>query len=254
MSLPRRLAGRGALVTGASSGIGRGVAIRLAEEGAVVLCCDLARDAPPGEHAATHDAIPSWAGRPRSACDVRDADSVERAFEALDAPLDICVLNAGVFVRGGTIVDETVAAHDHTMLVNERGVWLGLRAAAPRMIARGGGRIVCTASISGLAGRPGEASYCASKGAVVNLVRAAAVDLAPYAINVNAVCPGFVETPMTAGLFADPEARAPLDAATPWPRLGTPDDIAAAVSFLVSDDAAWITGVALPVDGGYMCV
>ncbi len=250
----RPLEGKGALVTGASSGIGRAVALRLGAEGASVLCCDLRDDMPGSQEVPTHEVIVERGGEGAfRVCDVGEEVSVEQAFDALEAPLEICVLNAGIFVRGGTIIDETSAAHDRTMLVNERGVWLGLRAAATRMTRARRGRIVCTASISGLVGRPGESSYCASKGAVVNLVRAAAVDLAPYTINVNAVCPGFIETPMTGALLANPASRAPLEEATPWPRLGTPDDVAAAVSFLVSEDAAWITGVALAVDGGYTC-
>lgn len=115
------------------------------------------------------------------------------------------------------------------------------------------GRIVCIASISGLVGLPREPAYCASKAAVVNLTRAAALDLAPHEITVNAICPGYIATAMLRQELADPSRRAALEAATPWPRLGTVEDVAAAASFLISDDAAWITGAVLAVDGGYSC-
>ena len=254
-----RLAGTGALVTGSSSGIGRAVALRLAAEGARVNCCDLGPEPRPGGFdelgdLATHEAIRSRGGEASfHRCDVGDDGSVQNAFD-LAGPTRVYVLCAGVFAGDASILDESVEAHDATLKVNERGVWLGCRAAARRLVAAGqGGRIVCIASISGLVGLTQEPAYCASKGAVVSLVRAVAADLAPYRINVNAVCPGFVATAMLASALGDSTKRAEMERATPWPRLGRAADIAAAAAFLVSDDAEWITGVALPVDGGYTC-
>jgi NAD(P)-dependent dehydrogenase (short-subunit alcohol dehydrogenase family) len=254
-----RLAGTGALVTGASSGIGRAVALRLAAEGARVTCCDLGPEPRPGgfdelEQLPTHEAIRSRGGEASfQRCDVGDDGSVQSAFE-LAGRNSVYVLCAGVFAGDASILDESIEAHDATLRINERGVWLGCRAAARRLVAAGqGGRIVCIGSISGLVGLGQEPAYCASKGAVVNLVRAVALDLAPYRINVNAVCPGFVATAMLAPALEDSRKRSEMERATPWPRLGRTSDIAAAVAFLVSDDAAWITGVALPVDGGYTC-
>jgi NAD(P)-dependent dehydrogenase (short-subunit alcohol dehydrogenase family) len=262
-AIGRRLHGRGAIVTGSSAGIGRAVALRLADEGAEILCCDLTPEPRPDGFddllgVPTDLAIRERGGRASfRECDAGDEASVEAAFAAadwLEAPLRICVLNAGVFSRDASILDETVEDHDETMRVNERGVWLGCRAAARRLVASGeGGRIVCIGSISGLVGLRGEPAYCASKGAVVNLVRAVALDLAAQRINVNAVCPGFVGTAMLRPALEDAAKRSELERLTPWPRLGRPSDVAAAVAFLASDDAAWITGVALPVDGGYTC-
>lgn len=260
---PTRLAGRAVLVTGASSGIGRAIALRLASEGAAILCCDVTEE--PRAHGldeapgiATASVIVERGGEARFwECNAADEQAVDAAFkeaERLSVPLRSCVLNAGVFSRDVSILEESVDEHDWVMRVNERSVWLGCRAAARRFVARSaGGRIICIGSISGLVGLADEPAYCASKGAVVNLVRAVALDLAPHRINVNAVCPGFVATAMLSESLEDADRRARLEALTPWPRLGRPSDVAAAVAFLVSDDAEWITGVALPVDGGYTC-
>jgi NAD(P)-dependent dehydrogenase (short-subunit alcohol dehydrogenase family) len=262
MAVAGRLSGRGALVTGSSSGIGRAIALHLASEGAEVLCCDLMAeprsvdpDESPGKP--THAEISERGGSAHfQAMDAADEQSVKEGFDRmgeLASPFRICVLNAGIFTGEASILDEPAEDHDRTLRVNERGVWLGCREAGRLFVAGGeGGRIVCIASISGLVGRADESAYCASKGAVVNLVRAVAVELAPHRINVNAVCPGFVDTPMLRASL-DEEKRASLEQQTPWPRLGTPADVAAAVAFLVSEEAEWITGVALPVDGGYTC-
>jgi NAD(P)-dependent dehydrogenase (short-subunit alcohol dehydrogenase family) len=255
--------GRVAVVTGSSSGIGRAVALRLAGTGVDVVCADRQREPRSPQHEAqgalsTDELIAQQGGRSRfRQCDVADEAEVEALFEQAaesQSVLAAAVLCAGVFERDASILEETAGEHDRTMRVNERGVWLGLRAAGRTLVRQeSGGRIVCIASISGLVGLPDEPSYCASKGAVVNLVRAAALDLAPFGITVNAVCPGFVGTAMLASDLAEPDRRTKIERAAPLDRLGTPEDVAAAVDFLVSADAAFITGVALPVDGGYTC-
>jgi NAD(P)-dependent dehydrogenase (short-subunit alcohol dehydrogenase family) len=263
MVVEMRFASRVALVTGSSSGNGRAIALRLAAEGASVVCCDLRPEAREGgfdesPSVPTHELI---AEREGSAvfqpCDVTDPDSVEQGFAAAESGmggLDVAVLNAGIFHRDVSVLEETVDEHDSIMAVNERGVWLGLQAAGRMLAGTGrGGRIVCVASCYGMVGAALTPTYCASKGAVINLVRAAALDLAAHQINVNAVCPGYIATAMLRDELDDPARRHVLENATPWPRLGTVDDVAAAVCFLASDDAAWITGASLAVDGGYTC-
>ncbi|MDX6592698.1 MAG: hypothetical protein QOJ13_1894 [Gaiellales bacterium] len=192
------------------------------------------------------------------AVDASDGAALEAAAATAERSLghiDRWVFNAGVFTGYASILDEQPSAHEHTMRVNEGGAWHGIRVAARAMRTYGcTGRIVCVASTHGLVGGRQLPSYCSSKGAVVNLVRAAAVDLAEHRINVNAVCPGFIETAMIRDDLEDEAIRRELEAAVPWPRLGRPDDVAAAVAFLMSDDAEWITGTSLVVDGGFTCI
>lgn len=258
-----RFSDKAVVVTGSSSGIGRASALRLGGEGAAVICADRREGPRSPEHEPDGSAPTDELIRRRGLsarfepCDVGDEVQVDALFERVhpaDPPLWAAVLCAGVFERDVSILEETASEHDRVMRVNERGIWLALRAAG-RVLARqgSGGRIICIGSISGLVGLPDEPSYCSSKGAVVNLARAAALDLAPFDVTVNAVCPGFVETSMLAGDLADTSRRSELESSAPLGRLGAPADVAAAVAFLASDDAAFITGVALPVDGGYTC-
>jgi NAD(P)-dependent dehydrogenase (short-subunit alcohol dehydrogenase family) len=252
-----------AIVTGAASGIGRAVALRLSADGFHVICCDLAagyesRNQPSGDEMATHAVALRRDGSAEFVhCDVRSEHDLERVASlarARELPLRAVIVNAGVFPAAKSILDDDLAHHRRIMSVNEEGAWLTCRMAARLLVEQArGGRIVFTGSIDGLIGEPDSASYCSSKGAVVSMARAAALDLAPYGITVNCVCPGCIETPLTKPLLDDPALRRELLAAHPLGRLGQPDDVAAAVAFLVSDDAGWITGVALPVDGGYTC-
>ena len=264
MSAERRLDGRVALVTGAASGNGRAIALRFAREGALVVCADVrelplrkGREASP--RVPTQELIEREGGRAIFArCDVADGGQVAAAVAAaVDSfgRLDIAVANAGINPAVFDLVDEPWEHYLRTLDVNQHGVWWTCREAARQMIAQGeGGRLVAIASISGLVGVRSGTAYNASKGAVVQLVRTLAVQLAPHGITVNGVCPGWVKTAMTRETQDDPDRLAPILASHPLGRLGEPEDVAGAAFFFASDDSAWITGVALPVDGGYTAV
>ncbi len=240
-----RFDGRVAIVTGGASGIGEATVRRLVAEGARVVIADLDDD----RGHALADELGDVARFER--CDVSDAAQVdglvETAVESF-ARLDVLVSNAGIGVRPGNSIDLDPAEWQRVIAVNLNSVFFGIRSAVPRMRATGGGSIVNTASISGMAGDYGLTAYCAAKGGVINYTRSAALDHASEGIRVNAVCPGFVATPLTLGL---PKAVVePWIETIPIGRAGEPADIAAAIAFLGSDDAAFVTGAVLAVDGG----
>lgn len=255
-----------ALVTGASSGNGRAIALALAAEGATVVCSDLRRQAREGGYESdinqpTDEAIHQAGGKAEYVeADAANYAHMERLVqEAVSSfgRLDVMVNNAGIFTDLHTIVDETEDEYDRTMAVNAKGVWLGCKFAIRQMLTQepvdgSRGRVVNIASIGGLVGLAAEPAYCASKGAVVNLTRQLAVDFAPERININAVCPGFLHTAMVRPFLEDPELRQVLHDKSPWPELGTADDVAKATVFLASSDARWATGTLLAVDGGFI--
>ena len=248
-----RFAGRTALVTGAASGLGREVAVRLAREGADrVLLLD--RDE------AGLTATASQAGESAQAfpCDVAQPPSVTQAFTAagLDR-LDILVTAAGILGPSVSVADCEPEDWDRVFGVNVRGTYLAVRQAVPLMRKAGGGAIVTFASTAGLAGSAVLGPYSASKGAVVLMTRSLARAPAGEKIRVNCVCPGSIETPMldatvaSAGSADQVDARrSAFQAKHPLGRFGTAAEVAEAVLFLASDAASYLTGVALPVDGG----
>ncbi len=244
-----RVAGKVALVTGGASGMGAAHVRALAREGATVVITDVAEEA----GAQLADEIRAAGGEAASRrLDVTDADAwraLVADVEQAQGRLDVLVNNAGVQVRSvGVEVDER--EWDLVTGVNQRGVFLGMQAVIPGMVRRGGGSIVNIASVAALVGLRGSIPYQGSKAAVLGLTRGAAAAYGPDNVRVNAICPGLVVTGMTRS--ADAEAMTRMQAQIPLGRDGRPEEIAGAVVFLASDEASYITGIALPVDGGYV--
>jgi NAD(P)-dependent dehydrogenase (short-subunit alcohol dehydrogenase family) len=238
-----RFAGRIAVVTGAASGLGRVTAEGLAREGAKLVLFD--RDGVGLAETAT-----SCPGA------VDDQARLAAATQAL-GPVTLLATSAGMLGPTVPLTETTEADWDRLFEVNVKGTWLTLRAILPLMRAAGGGAVVTFASAAGLTGSPALPAYSASKAAVVMMSRSLARAEAPNAIRVNCVCPGSIETPMLELTFASagsPEARAAREAEFrarhPLGRFGKAEEVGAAVLFLLSDEAAFMTGVSLPIDGG----
>ncbi len=247
-----RLTGKVALVTGAGHGIGRACAHRLGQEGARLAVVDIRAAA--AEETVRLLAADGIVARAWTA-DVSAWPQVEAMVASvLDhyGRIDIVHANAGVLIAG-TIETQAFDDWERTFAVNVRGIFLTARAAIPAMRARGGGAIINTASVSGMIGEPSLAAYNASKGAVINMTRQMAAEYAREGIRVNCICPGWIETgfndPVLARLSPEELARM-VDTWIPLGRQGTAEDIAPSVAFLASEDARYITGHALVIDGG----
>ena len=247
------LAGKVAVVTGAASGIGRGIALRLAEMGAFVAVLDI--DELKGR--ATVAEIENQGGASTFLkCDVRSTVDCRYAVGSVcerAKKIDILCNCAGIAIRKD-VVDLTENDWDLALDVTLKGIYLMSHEVVPHMIREGGGSIINIGSGWSLKGGPRAAAYCAAKGGAVNLTRAMAIDHGKHNIRVNCVCPGDVDTPMLASecaqLGEDRQAFMREAANRPLARVGTPDDIANAVLFLASPMSSWITGTALVVDGG----
>jgi NAD(P)-dependent dehydrogenase (short-subunit alcohol dehydrogenase family) len=249
-----KLKNKVALITGAGSGIGRATAILFAKEGAKVVVADIVKEAAEETvkliKEAGGDAIFAIA-------DVTKASDVQKMIEtAMNyyGRLDILVNNAGVNIMA-PISETSEELWDKIININLKGVFLGCKYAAPVMIKQGGGVIINTASTFAFVGALNFSAYCASKGGVAAFTRALALELAPYKIRVNCICPGTIETPLVKQIWEKSgkpeemrESRLKLH---PIGRLGKPEDVANAALFLASDDSSFITGTALFVDGGY---
>ena len=241
------LEGKVAVVTGAAGGIGAAVVQRLTADGARVLAVDLREPAGLPDGAVGHAADVS------AAADVKAF--IERAVDDLGG-IDILCNNAGIEGAVTALTDYPDEVFDQVLAVNVRGPFLGMKHAVPHMTAAGGGAIVNTASVAGLRGSPRLHAYSASKHALIGLTRSAAAELAPLNIRVNAVCPSPVETRMMRSLEEGIDAANPtvvhdfIAAQIPLGRYGEPAEVADVIAFLVSDAARFVTGVALPVDGG----
>lgn len=245
-----RLENKVAIITGAGSGIGKASAKLFAKEGAKVVVADLNEEG--GQQ--TVSEIKDGGGEAifvkTDVSKAEDIDAMVLKCVETYGELDILFNNAGV-VSMGKIDATTEEDWQKVIDVDLKGVFLGCKRAIPEMEKVGKGKIISTASIAGLVGFDGVAAYCAAKGGVVNLTRELALECAPKKINVNAIAPGVIETAMTKDILADPTQKAGMQAGTPYPRLGEPEDIAYAALYLASDESDFVTGHTLVVDGGW---
>jgi 3-oxoacyl-[acyl-carrier protein] reductase len=246
----RQLTGKTALVTGAARGIGKAIATALAHEGATVMVVDLNTE---GVEQAAKELREVGFDAHGVAADVTQSQSVDELVQdtlARTGRIDILVNNAGV-ISNKPILELSEEEWDRTLAVNLKGVFVCSQSASRAMSQQRSGRIVNIASLAGKVGAPGQAAYCASKHGVLGLTKVLAIDLAPFGINVNAICPGNTETERaeSRGQTYDDLTQGIL-AKTPLGRFGKPEDVARVVLFLLSPAADYITGQSIDVDGG----
>jgi NAD(P)-dependent dehydrogenase (short-subunit alcohol dehydrogenase family) len=250
--MTRRLEGKVALITGAGSGMGRAAAELFASEGAKIVVTDVADE---GGNA-TVDAVRAAGGEATYVrADVSkwaDCEAMVRHATDTYGALHVLYNNAGIFpADDGGVLDTPESTWDTVMDINLKGVWLGCRAGIPAMIASGGGSIVNVASFVALMGAAtAQIAYTSSKGGVLSMTREIAVEYARQGIRANALCPGPIRTPLLEELLSDPARRARRLVHIPMGRLGRPEELAKAALFLASDDASFMTGASLVVDGG----
>ena len=249
-----KLQDRVAVITGAGSGIGQAMALLFAKEGARVLAADVNGAAAE----ATAQAVTDVGGSATAfTVDVIDPQPVQAMIEQARSTygrINILCNNAGIGSTTDVVACEP-DEWDRVMTVNVKSVYLGCKYAIPHMIEQGGGVIINTASVAGMVGIVKRAAYCASKGAVIALTRQVAIEYVKQNIRVNCLCPGTVDSPWVERLLQQTDdrvaARQALEARQPMGRLGTPQEVAAAALYLASDDAAFITGTGLVIDGGW---
>lgn len=251
MTDPGQFAGKVALVTGGGSGLGRATAVAFAEGGASVLVADV--DEPMGRE--TVDLVAQAGAQALFlTTDVTSPEAVSAMVAATVAAfgsLDYAVNNAGTTGQGGFTADYEIEAWRRTMALNLDSVFYCLKAEIPVMLSQGGGAIVNVASGAGLVGFAGLPAYVASKHGVVGITRASALEYAAQGIRINCVCPGSTRTPMLEGFMGgDEKIEKMMRNAVPMRRLGRPEEIAAAITWLCSDAASFVVGHALAVDGG----
>ncbi|MFH1169302.1 MAG: SDR family NAD(P)-dependent oxidoreductase [Chloroflexota bacterium] len=247
-----KLEGKVALVTGAGSGIGRATALRFAQEGVAIAVNDI--NLPTAEETAQ---MVRQAGARAIAieADVGEADQAEAMVEQAVRELggvDILVNNAGIAPEMAPTVEQSLEKWDRLIKVHLRGTYLCSRYAGKHMIARKWGRIVNLGSVVGVSGFPMRTDYGPAKAGIINMTKVLAMEWARYNINVNCIAPGYIMTRLIRGLIdAGRLSAGPIEAKVPLGRFGQPEDVARAALFLVSEDASYITGAVLPVDGGW---
>ena len=251
MMIPQLLTGKVAFITGAGQGNGRAIAIGLAEAGATVVVTDM-NQANADETAAMIDAR----GHVARACalDVTDAAQCRAVAEEITAcvgPVDVLVNNAGILIREGIDSENALANLQRVMKVNHEGTFNVCHAWLPAL-RQTRGAIVNVASIASFSGQPNTLGYSPSKGAVKMLTQSLAADLARDGVRVNAIAPGVIETPMTVSTRTDPAKLDRFMSRVPMNRVGQPEELVGAVLFLASSMSTYVTGVTLPVDGGYL--
>ncbi|MBD2835402.1 glucose 1-dehydrogenase [Streptomyces sp. NPDC053741] len=245
--------GQVAFVTGASSGMGLATARAFAASGAAVALADINEDA---VNAAAKQLADDGHQALALVCDVTDehqvAAAVDRTVEAFGR-LDMAYNNAGIMPAPTDAADESADQFDRVQNINLRGIWAAMKHELRHMRTQGSGAIVNCSSLGGLVGNPGRAAYHASKHGVIGLTKSAALEYGSRGVRINAVCPGTISTPMVDAMIEGGELdRSQAEGGQAIDRLGTADEIAQAVLWLCSDGASYVTGIALPVDGGYV--
>jgi NAD(P)-dependent dehydrogenase (short-subunit alcohol dehydrogenase family) len=247
------LNGKVALITGAGSGIGRATALVFAREGARMALSDIAAEGGEETLRMVKEAGAEAIFVRTDVSKLAEVETLAARVVATWGRIDCAFNNAGIDGKMARLAECTEEVWNRTIAVNLSGVFFCMKAEIPHMLRQGGGAIVNTASVAGLTGSPGLPAYVASKHGVVGLTRAAALEYGREKIRVNCVCPGPIRTPMLGRLLAGrPEMEHRFTSAEPLKRLGEPAEIAEAVAWLCSDSASYVTGHAMPVDGGYM--
>ena len=246
-----RLQDRIAIVTGAASGNGRALAVGMAREGAHVVIADVNQQGAEGTAQEVATLGRQTLALNTDVSKVGDIEAMVRAATERFGRIDILINNAGVIVRQ-PMLEITEETWDRILDINLKGVFFCTQAAARVMVRQGKGKIINIASVVGVRAEPRRLHYNTSKAGVIMLTKSAAVELAPFHVNVNAIGPGLIETPMTRDLIGDIGQAKYWQESIPWGRIGTPEDLVGAAIFLASDEADYITGVTIFVDGGFI--